>query len=69
MDINHESSRKAFETPIMTREHVLTGLHINHESSRKAFETSVVGNVDLTMPVGDINHESSRKAFETAPAR
>ena len=53
----------------MTREHVLTGLHINHESSRKAFETSVVGNVDLTMPVGDINHESSRKAFETAPAR
>ena len=39
--INHESSRKAFETwhePSLSHTALL---HINHESSRKAFETRV----------------------------
>ena len=46
-DINHESSRKAFETPVLT---TLPPYHyeldINHESSRKAFETGWVSCLD-----------------------
>ena len=64
-NINHESSRKAFETldyrdggPVTTRE------NINHESSRKAFETWSTPQ-GWGPPSRDINHESSRKAFET----
>ena len=39
VDINHESSRKAFETRIEAVEAIAEYKHINHESSRKAFET------------------------------
>ena len=38
--INHESSRKAFETPFNVKLRCIRSPHINHESSRKAFETS-----------------------------
>ena len=37
--INHESSRKAFETNVCSRAGASTSTDINHESSRKAFET------------------------------
>ena len=37
--INHESSRKAFETDLEKTEVVRRECYINHESSRKAFET------------------------------
>ena len=40
-NINHESSRKAFETIMDEKlEGIGRAPHINHESSRKAFETS-----------------------------
>ena len=37
--INHESSRKAFETSVVGKADFTTPEDINHESSRKAFET------------------------------
>ena len=40
LNINHESSRKAFETPpLWSQGWRWPPRHINHESSRKAFET------------------------------
>ena len=63
-DINHESSRKAFETGRVYRFCRYPCTHINHESSRKAFETPWSERLTFPLPQ-DINHESSRKAFET----
>ena len=63
--INHESSRKAFETVVGKADlSTPTGSDINHESSRKAFETTASTSITGS-PALHINHESSRKAFET----
>ena len=63
-DINHESSRKAFETAARPLRPHADRRHINHESSRKAFETRAV-DASTSTTSSNINHESSRKAFET----
>ena len=72
--INHESSRKAFETRARFPFHffVCPLSYINHESSRKAFETPM-NLCSWGSPSTYITHESIRKAFEThrltCPAR